>query len=86
MKIQKSIPAHSINRLPLIVLVTFSAAFAAFPSVAGTAKTHSTVYLQSASVGKHHTGDYITIGRRSYNPESRGFDRPWPFGPEATQQ
>jgi hypothetical protein len=32
-----------------------------------------------------HSG-YVTISPREYNPESRSFDRPWPFGPESDQQ
>jgi hypothetical protein len=86
MKIQKSIPGYSNGRLFLTFLVTCATAFGAFSSVAGTVKTHSKVYLQSASVGKQPTGSYITIGPSSYNPESRSFDRPWPFGPESSQQ
>ena len=31
-------------------------------------------------------GGYADIPPRAYNPESRGYDRPWPFGPESTQQ
>lgn len=31
-------------------------------------------------------GGYTDIPPRAYNPESRGYDRPWPFGPESTQQ
>jgi hypothetical protein len=35
---------------------------------------------------RHNTAAYVEIAPRAYNPESRGFDRPWPFGPESTQQ
>jgi hypothetical protein len=35
---------------------------------------------------RHSTAAYIEIAPRAYNSESRGFDRPWPFGPESTQQ
>jgi hypothetical protein len=86
MEIQKSVPAYSINRLLLTVLVTCAVASTAFSAVAGPVKTHSRVYLQSSSVRKHQTSDYITIGSRTYNPESRSFERPWPFGPESSQQ
>ena len=34
----------------------------------------------------NNSGRYANIPSRAYNPESRGFDRPWPFGPESTQQ
>jgi hypothetical protein len=37
-------------------------------------------------VEHNHTDSYVTISPRTYNTESRGFDRPWPFGPESTQQ
>jgi len=33
-----------------------------------------------------HTGDYVNIASSTYNTESRSFDRPWPFGPESSQQ
>jgi hypothetical protein len=31
-------------------------------------------------------GGYVQIEPRRYNPETRGFDRPWPFGPESDAQ
>jgi hypothetical protein len=34
----------------------------------------------------NHPGGYADIPPRAYNPESRGFDRPWPYGPESSQQ
>jgi hypothetical protein len=34
----------------------------------------------------NYRGGYADIPPRGYNPESRGYDRPWPFGPESTQQ
>jgi len=37
-------------------------------------------------VGHNDTNSYVTISPRTYNTESRSFDRPWPFGPESTQQ
>ena len=36
--------------------------------------------------GHNYTGGYVQIAPRAYNSESRSFDRPWPFGPESTQQ
>jgi YHS domain-containing protein len=30
--------------------------------------------------------NWLTLGPATYNSESRGFDEPWPFGPESTQQ
>jgi hypothetical protein len=35
---------------------------------------------------RNYKGGYADILPRAYNSESRSFDRPWPFGPEATQQ
>ena len=86
MKTQRSIQANSIRRLLLMVPVVCSLAFAACSDVAGTAGTHRAVNLQSAAVGEHETGDNVTIGPRTYDPETRNFDRPWPFGPEGGAQ
>jgi len=85
MKTQKSIHNHTLRRLVLMVPVIASTAFAACSDVAGTGGTHATVNLQSAAVG-HQTGDNVTIGRRTYETETRSFDRPWPFGPEGGAQ
>jgi hypothetical protein len=30
--------------------------------------------------------NWLQIGRSTYNSETRGFDEPWPFGPEANPQ
>jgi hypothetical protein len=86
MKTQNSIVNNLIRRLLLIVPVSCSMAFAACSDVAGTAGTHQAVNLQSAVAGKARSGDNVTVGRRTYDSESRGFDRPWPFGPESDQQ
>jgi hypothetical protein len=32
------------------------------------------------------SAEYVQIQPREYNPETRGFDRPWPFGPEGGAQ
>jgi hypothetical protein len=34
----------------------------------------------------NHTDSNVQVVARAYNSESRGFDRPWPFGPESTEQ
>lgn len=34
----------------------------------------------------HNTAAYTKVAPPAYNSESRGFDRPWPFGSESTQQ
>jgi hypothetical protein len=86
MKTQKSLRTNSSHRLLLMIPVICSLWFAACSDVAGTAGTHQAVNLQSAVVGHAETGDYVTIGPRTYNSESRSFDRPWPFGPESSAQ
>jgi hypothetical protein len=35
---------------------------------------------------RHNTAAYEEIAPRAYNSESRGFDGPWSFGPDSTQQ
>jgi hypothetical protein len=86
MKTKKSLHIHSIPRLFLMVPLICSMAFAACSDVAGTAGPHPTVNLQSVVVGRPQTGDNVTIGPRTYNSETRSFDRPWPFGPEFNPQ
>jgi hypothetical protein len=86
MKNQKSIHPNSKRRLRLMVPLIFSMAFAACSDVAGTPGMHQAVNLQSAVIGKPQTSDNVTIGPRTYNSETRGFDRPWPFGPESGAQ
>jgi hypothetical protein len=86
MKTQNLIHTNSIRGLILMVSVICSTAFAACSDAAGTAGTHATVNLQSATVGLRQTGDNVTIGPKTYNSESRSFERPWPFGPESNPQ
>jgi hypothetical protein len=86
MKNQKSIHPDSSRRLLLMVPVIISMALAACSDVAGTPGIHQAVNLQSAVAGEHQTIDNVTIGPRTYNLASRGFDRPWPFGPESGPQ
>jgi hypothetical protein len=38
------------------------------------------------TVGQNRTGGNVQILGRTYNSESRDFDRPWPFGPESSEQ
>jgi hypothetical protein len=38
------------------------------------------------TVLQNHTGGHVQIVARTYHSESRSFDRPWPFGPESSQQ
>jgi hypothetical protein len=85
MKTQASVCTNFIRRLFLVVPVICSMAFAACSDVAASGGTHPTANLQSA-VKHPQSGDYVTIGRRTYNTEARSFDRPWPFGPEADAQ
>ena len=86
MKTRKSIDINCHRRLLLMVPVIFSMALAACSDVAGTPGKPQAVNLQSAVIGAPQTGDNVTIGPATYNPESRGFDRPWPFGPESGPQ
>jgi hypothetical protein len=86
MKTQKSIHTNSIRRSLLIVSVICPLAVAACSDVAGTAGTHATVSFKSAVVGEPQTGDNVSIGPRTYNSETRSFDRPWPFGAESNPQ
>jgi hypothetical protein len=86
MKTQKSTHTDSIRGLVLVIPVICSMALAACSDVAGTPGTHQAVNLQSAVVGHVGTSDNVTIGPRTYNPETRSFDRPWPFGPESSTQ
>jgi|HubBroStandDraft_6_1064221.scaffolds.fasta_scaffold2005284_1 hypothetical protein len=86
MKTQKSIHSHALRRIVLIVPVIASMALVACSDVAGTGGTHANVNLQSAATGGPRTADNVTIGRRTYDPETKSFDRPWPFGPEGGAQ
>jgi hypothetical protein len=86
MKTQKSIHTNSVHRLLLMVPVIGSMAFAACSDVADSAGTHPSVNLQSAVVAEPKTGDNVTIGPRTYDSETRSFDRPWPFGPRSNPQ
>ena len=86
MKTQRPIYTNCIRRLLLIVPVICSMGLGACSDVTGTAGTHATVSFQSIVTGEPQTGDNVTIGPRTYNSESRDFDRPWPFGPESSPQ
>jgi hypothetical protein len=51
----------------------------------------ATLWLASCStvdakVKHNYRTGFVTIAPRAYNSESRGYDRPWPFGSESTQQ
>jgi hypothetical protein len=86
MKNTKSFHTDFNRGLLLMVPIICSMAFAACSDVAGTPGTHQAVNLQSAAVGHAKTVDNVTIGPRTYNSETRSFDRPWPFGPESGPQ
>jgi hypothetical protein len=77
---------YSVRRLLLIVPVICSIAFSANSGVAGTAHRNVRVNFQKAVTGMPQTGHYLTIGQITYNSEDHGFDLPWPFGSESTQQ
>jgi hypothetical protein len=86
MKTQKAVRTNSIRRLLLTVPAICAMAFTACSDVASTAGRHPAVNLQSAVFGKAQTVDNVTIGPRTYDPETRDFERPWPFGPESGAQ
>jgi len=86
MKTHELIYGQAIRRMLLMVPVICTMGFAAYSDAAGTAGTHATVNLQTAAVREPRTGGNVTIGPRTYNSEARGFDRPWPFGPESNPQ
>ena len=86
MKTRTSIYITSVGRLLLMVPVICSMEFAACFGVAGTPRRHLTVNLQKALVRKPQTGNYVTIGPKTYNSKDHAFDRPWPFGPEFNPQ
>ena len=86
MKNTKSFHTDFNRGLLLMVPIICSMAFAACSDVAGTPGTYQAVNLQSAAVGHAKSVDNVTIGPRTYNSETRSFDRPWPFGPESGPQ
>jgi hypothetical protein len=73
MKETKCFNANTYLRLLLIV-----------PSIALLGLTACSTAGETAK--GNNRGSYANIPPRAYNPESRGFDRPWPFGPESTEQ
>jgi hypothetical protein len=73
MKENKCFNTNTYLRLLLIAPAIALLGLTACSTVGGTAKSNN-------------NGRYADIPPRAYNPESRGFDRPWPFGPESTQQ
>jgi hypothetical protein len=77
---------NSVRRLLFVVPVICSLAFAACSDIGGVPGTHATVNLHSAAVGKRQITDDVTIGPRTYNSESKSFERPWPFGPQFNPQ
>jgi hypothetical protein len=86
MKVNKPTRTKAISRLLLAVPVVCFLSLAACSDVGETTTAHGTVNLQNATVGGHRHADYVTIGPRSYNPEAKDFERPWPFGPESGAQ
>ena len=70
----------------LIFAVISSVAFVACSDLAGNAGSRSNVDYQKAVVGGSQSGDHVTIGPTTYNLETQGFERPWPFGPEFNPQ
>jgi hypothetical protein len=83
MKIQSFLHTPSYRGLILLVPALGSMAFAVCASAAGTAGTRPTVNVRTGSLGKHPARGHVTIGPRTYNPETENFDGSWPFGPES---
>jgi hypothetical protein len=73
MKEKKSFHPKTYRRLVLLVPGIVLLGLTACSTAGGTAR-------------HNYKGGYADIRPLAYNPESRGFDRPWPFGPESTQQ
>jgi hypothetical protein len=74
---------------------------AAVPNLAGAsekallnpvqvAKANGLTILAEGEKKSHHQvkadKNWLQIGPSTYNSESRGFDEPWPFGPERNPQ
>ena len=76
-------PGGSLRFWTAVGLFGPHALHAALPDTISTRATSCSTADPSV---RHNTAAYVEIAPRAYNPESRGFDRPWPFGPESTQQ
>jgi hypothetical protein len=72
---RKNISLNANTYLQLVVIV---------PAIALLGLTACST--ADGTVRHNYTGGYAQIPPRAYDSESRSFDRPWPFGPEATQQ
>jgi hypothetical protein len=73
MKEKKNFHPNTYRRLVLLVPAFALLGLTACSTAGGTAR-------------HNYKGGYADIRPLAYNPESRSFDRPWPFGPESTQQ
>jgi hypothetical protein len=73
MKEKRSFYPNTYRRLGLLVPAIVLLGLTACSTAGGTAR-------------RNYKGGYADIPPRAYNSESRSFDRPWPFGPESTQQ
>ena len=83
MKIQPFLRPSSYRGLILLVPAIGSMAFAVCARAAGTAATCPTVNVLTDAPGKHPARDHVTIGPRTYNPETENFNGSWPFDPES---
>jgi len=66
----------SMNKHICLLLISIASVS---PCLAGSSTAHGTTK-------QHRSGGYVQIEPRSYNTETRSFDRPWPFGPESGAQ
>jgi len=73
MRTNISMESSTYLRLLLLVPAVGLLGIAGCTTAGGTAK-------------QSHAGGYVHIAASTYNTESRSFDRPWPFGPESSQQ
>ncbi len=64
-----------------MVSVICSLAFASCSDFAGKPVTHPTANYKNAVVGGLQAGPNVTIGQTTYNPATKSFEKPWPFGP-----
>ena len=86
MENQSFIRKNALRGALLIAPVISSMVFASCSDVAGTAAADSMVNFQAPTTGENTTGRDLTISERTYNSETKSFDRPWPFGPEENPQ
>jgi hypothetical protein len=66
-----------MNKYICLTILSIASVFSLMASGCATA---------SRTTKQGRSGGYVQIEPRRYNAETRGFDRPWPFGPESDAQ